>query len=64
MKGSVILFNDENEMTIIEDVEEEIYENIKEQAGTDHCIVTLDNQTVDFGHVSPVYWREGNIHTD
>ncbi|TYR79856.1 hypothetical protein FZC66_11980 [Priestia megaterium] len=64
MKGSVILFNDDNEMTIIEDVEETVYENIKEQVGTDRCVVTLNNQTVDLGYVSPVYWREGKIHTD
>ncbi|MFU1993571.1 hypothetical protein [Priestia megaterium] len=64
MKGSVILFNDDNEMTIIENVEEAVYQDIKEQEGSNHCVVTLDDHEVDFGYVSPVYWREGQIHTD
>ncbi|MCJ7992378.1 hypothetical protein MUB15_29615 [Priestia sp. OVS21] len=53
MKGSVILFNDDNEMTIIENVEEAVYQDIKEQEGSDHCVVTLDDHEVDFGYVSP-----------
>jgi hypothetical protein len=51
-------------MTIIENVEEAVYQDIKEQEGSDHCVVTLDDHEVDFGYVSPVYWREGQIHTD
>ena len=39
MKGSVILFNDDNEMTIIENVEEAVYQDMKEQEGSDHCVV-------------------------
>ena len=65
MKGSVILFHDNNEMTILENVDKSVYQEIQKQAGTDQCVVMLDNHTVDFGCVAaPVYWREGVVYTD
>ncbi|MDQ0243942.1 hypothetical protein J2S09_001487 [Bacillus fengqiuensis] len=65
MKGSVILFHHNNEMTILEDVDKSVFAAIQKQAGTEQCIVTLNNRKVDFGYVaSPVYWREGVVYTD
>lgn len=63
MSGAAILFQEEN-VTIIEDVDISVYEEIKEQCGCQHCSCKLENKTVDFGAVSPVFWHPDEIDWD
>ncbi|MDE3838333.1 hypothetical protein C0966_02900 [Bacillus methanolicus] len=64
MKGTAILFQADHSVTIIEDVEHTVYEEIKSQCGCEHCICKLENKIVDFGTVSPVFWHEDEIDWD
>ena len=60
MKGTAILFQEQN-ITFIEDVEHSIFKNIKEQCDCNNCLCDINNKTVDFGTVSPVFWHEDEI---
>jgi hypothetical protein len=60
MRGTAILFQEQNVM-FIEDIEHTVFEEMKEQCGCEHCNCKLQHKTVDFGSVSPVFWREDEI---
>ena len=60
MKGTAILFQEQN-ITFIEDVEHSFFKNIKEQCDCNNCLCKINNKTVDFGTVSPVFWHEEEI---
>lgn len=64
MKGTAILFQSNQKVTFIEDVEQTVYETIKEQCGCDHCNCKVENKIVDFGTVSPVLWHEEEVDWD
>ncbi|MDM5328130.1 hypothetical protein [Neobacillus sp. CF12] len=63
MKGTAILFQDKR-ITFIEDVEQSVFEEIKDQCGCDQCNCKLNNKIVSFGPVSPVYWHEDYVDWD
>jgi len=63
MKGTAILFQDD-QITIIENVEHTVYKEMKEQCGCNHCTCKVDEKTIDFGFVSPVLWHEDEIDWD
>ena len=58
MKGTAILFQPNQMVKFIEDVDHKVYEEIKKQSGCSHCNCTLDDKVVDFGKVSPAFWHE------
>lgn len=61
MKGTAILFQENQKVTVIEDVERSVFEEIKAQCGCDHCNCKLENKVIDFGSVSPVFWHEDEV---
>jgi hypothetical protein len=63
MKGTAILFQEENVM-FIEDVDISVFKQLKEQCGCSHCNCKLENKVVDFGTVSPVFWHENEVDWD
>lgn len=63
MKGTAILFQEQT-ITFIEDVEHTVFEELKTQCGCEQCNCVLDNKSVDFGSVSPVFWHENEIDWD
>lgn len=63
MKGTAILFQAQN-VTFIENIERSVFEEIKEQCGCDHCNCKLENNSIDFGAVSPVFWHEAEVDWD
>ncbi|RFU71078.1 hypothetical protein D0469_03835 [Peribacillus saganii] len=64
MKGTAILFLENNNVTFLEDVDPSVFEVIKEQGDYDHCNCKLENKLIDFGNVSPVFWQEEEIDWD
>ncbi|RAS74037.1 hypothetical protein [Priestia endophytica] len=64
MKGSIVVFNKQNEMRVIEDIEETLLEDICRQKKQEHCLVQLADRKVDLGYISNAFFREGEIHTD
>lgn len=63
MKGTAILFQ-EKSITFLEDVEQSVFEEIKNQCGCEHCSCKLNNKMVSFGSVSPVFWHEDEVDWD
>ncbi len=64
MKGTAILYQKDQSVTILENVERTVYEEIKLQCGCKHCTCKVENRLVDFGAVSPVFWHEEEIDWD
>lgn len=63
MKGTAIIYQ-KDQVTILEDVDKSVYEELKEQCGCRHCLCKIENKEVDFGEVSPILWHEEAIDWD
>jgi hypothetical protein len=63
MKGTAILFQ-EQRITFIEDVEQTVFEEIKNQCGCDQCSCKVDDKIFTFDSVSPVFWHEDEVDWD
>lgn len=61
MKGTAILFQKNKKVTIIENVDRSVFDEIKDQCGCDHCSCKVESKVVDFGQVSPVLWHENEV---
>lgn len=61
MKGTAILYQPNQKVIFIENVDHEVYETLKQQCGCSHCNCELENNMVDFGEVSPVLWHEAEV---
>ncbi|MEH7125346.1 hypothetical protein V7149_19220 [Bacillus sp. JJ1503] len=64
MKGTAILFQENQKVTVIENVDHSTFEEMEAQSGCDHCKCTLENIEFDFGPVSPVFWHENEVDWD
>ncbi|MGM7685110.1 hypothetical protein ACSVDA_23675 [Cytobacillus sp. Hm23] len=64
MKGTAILFKETRPVTILEDVDKSLYNEIKKQCGCQQCNCSIDNKNVEFGQVSPVMWHEEEVDWD
>lgn len=64
MKGTAILYQKDLSVTIIEDIDRSVFEEIKEQSGDDNCSCMVEDKIVDLGSVSPVYWHEDEVDWD
>lgn len=60
MKGTALLLNEDQTVTVLENVELEVYEELKqEEASNPHC--TINNKEVTFEPVQAVTWYENGI---
>lgn len=64
MKGTAILFREDKKVTVIEDIEHEIYEEIKDHSGKDDCSCKLDDKVIHFGPVFPAFWHDEEVDWD
>ncbi|PLR80698.1 hypothetical protein CVD25_20405 [Bacillus canaveralius] len=64
MRGTAILYKEDNTVTFIEDVELSVYKEIKRQCGCEHCNCKLENKVIDFGTVAPAFWHEDEVDWD
>lgn len=64
MKGTAILFQEDNEVMVLEDVDRSVYEEIKKQVGCKECFCEINNKQVSLGKVSPIIWHEDEIDWD
>lgn len=64
MKGTAILFQEDQTVTFLENVDRAVYEDLKKQCGCENCNCKIDNKKVDFGPVSPVLWCDDQIDWD
>ncbi|TKC18478.1 hypothetical protein [Robertmurraya kyonggiensis] len=60
MKGTAILFQNEQIVTIMENVEQSVLEELL----AEHCGCTLNKKNADLGFVAPVIWHEEEIDWD
>jgi hypothetical protein len=63
MKGTAILFQDQT-VTFLEDIDYDIFDEIKQQCGCSNCNCKIENKVIDFGTVSPIFWHEDEIDWD
>jgi hypothetical protein len=63
MKGTAILFQDQK-VRFVENIDQTIFDEMKQQCGCTHCNCKLENKVIDFGSVSPVFWHEDEIDWD
>ncbi|WP_080846786.1 hypothetical protein [Cytobacillus gottheilii] len=64
MKGTAILYREDQSVTIIEDVEQSVFEDIKKQCGCENCNTKIENQIINYGTVSPALWHEDEVDWD
>lgn len=64
MKGTAILYKKDQTLTIIENIDHSVFNEIQKQCGCDQCTCKYDNKVVNFGAVSPVFWHEDEIDWD
>jgi len=60
MKGTALLLNEDQTVTVLENVELEVYEELKqEEVNNPHCII--NDKEVTFEPVQAVTWYENGI---
>ncbi|HLR42424.1 MAG TPA: hypothetical protein VK067_04165 [Pseudogracilibacillus sp.] len=60
MKGTALLLNEDQTVTVLENVELEVYEELKqEEVNNPHC--TINDKEVTFEPVQAVTWYENGI---
>lgn len=64
MKGTAILFQEDQTVTFLENVDRAVYEDLKKQCGCKKCNCKVEDKNVDFDAVSPVFWYEDKIDWD
>lgn len=64
MKGTAILYQKDQAVTIIENIDRAVFDEIRNQCGCEHCNCKLENKLVDFGTVCPVFWHEDLVDWD
>ncbi len=62
MKGTAILYQEDNKIRFVENIEEKTFNEIKKQCNCDHCNCHVEkNRLVDFGKVSMVEWKADDL---
>ncbi|MFC4320386.1 hypothetical protein [Litchfieldia salsa] len=64
MTGTAILFQPDQQIRFIENIELAQYEQLRSQCGCTNCTCDLNGTKVVFDEVSPVYWHEDEIDWD
>jgi hypothetical protein len=64
MAGTAVLYRNQQEVIVLEDVKKETLEEIKQQCGYDNCTCTLNNHEVDLGQVMVIGFKEDCVDWD
>jgi len=64
MKGTALLINKDNTVTVLENVEHEVYEELSSQEDSKKVHCTIDEKEVTFNPISAVVWCEDAIDWD
>jgi hypothetical protein len=64
MKGTAILFHEDKNVTIIEDIDHETYEEIKVQCGCKENNPIKDDSTKDLSSAIPALWHDDEVDWD
>ncbi|MGP1907203.1 hypothetical protein ACTSEZ_03480 [Metabacillus sp. JX24] len=56
--GTVVLFHENQDMTVLEDVPEEIYVQLKENAGSESCSCKVNGRTMILPPFHFAVWQE------
>ena len=56
--GTVLLFHHNQEMTILEDVTEEKYEDLKKQSACGTCSYKINDREIKFSEIQFTVWQE------
>lgn len=58
MAGTAVLYRNQQEVIVLEDVKKETLEEIKQQCGCNNCNCKLNDHEVDLGHVMVIGFKE------
>lgn len=61
MKGTALLINDNQVVTVLENVGHEVYEEIESQKADENISCRIDEKEVKFGPITKVVWLEANV---
>lgn len=61
MKGTAILYQQDERVIFLEDIEKKQFEEMKKQRDSEHCYCHLENKKIDYGKVSPIIWCDDEI---
>lgn len=61
MKGTALLINKDQTVTILEDVEHEVYEKLVSQEDSEKVKCTIDKKTIQLDPISKAVWLEDTI---
>ncbi|RLL43845.1 hypothetical protein D8M04_13125 [Oceanobacillus piezotolerans] len=61
MKGTALLIKEDHSVTVLENVEHEVYEKLVGQEDSQDIQCTIDDKEVHFEPVSKVVWYEDKI---
>ncbi|HHY73982.1 MAG TPA: hypothetical protein GX497_12350 [Bacillus bacterium] len=64
MAGTAVLYRNNEEIVVLEDVEMKTLEEIKKQCGHEHCTCTLNHNEVDLGEVELLGFKEDKVDWD
>ncbi|WP_078547479.1 hypothetical protein [Litchfieldia alkalitelluris] len=64
MKGTAILYQPDQNIRFIEDIEKEKFDELLKQCGGPKCTNHLNGQLVGFGQISPMLWHEEDVDWD
>lgn len=61
MKGTALLINEDQTVTILEDVDYKVYEELANEKDLDHPHCTIGDKEVTFNPISTIVWHEDTI---
>jgi hypothetical protein len=61
MKGTALLLNDEEVVTVLEGIGHDVYEEIERQKKDEAISCTIEDRKVKFGPVTKVIWLEEKV---
>ncbi|WP_102347133.1 hypothetical protein [Bacillus sp. Marseille-P3661] len=64
MAGTAVLYRNEQDVLVLEDVEKEQYEEIKKQCNCKECNCVVNNKKVNLGKVNIIGFKEDQIDWD
>ncbi|EKN68550.1 hypothetical protein [Schinkia azotoformans] len=64
MAGTAVLYRNQQEVIVLEDIKKETLEEIKQQCGDENCTCTLNNHKVDLGNVMVIGFKEDVVDWD
>lgn len=61
MRGTALLYAEDQGLTVLEHVEYDAVEQMQEKIGCSHCTGKILNEEVDFGNVEEILWAGDDI---